>query len=148
MVRYQRRKSSALNWLMFFAIGGVVFGGLVLTLMHFKKKADEQDKAREATQAAAGKPDYVEMVKKVLKGRGQRFLARSDPKKVSAKKFDPPHEVIILHVKHCSEDAGNPPSSEEIVDTIFVIDGTKAEPVKLDRWDEAKERYGIAENPD
>jgi hypothetical protein len=149
MVYYQRR-SNILNWLAFFAIGAVVFTGLVLLLLYGKQyNAKQQSAAAEAENQQKQKQlDPITLVREELKkqyknnGQALDIVERTPGKETTSGTLK--KKVMIVRVRH--RPTGG--SDEDIKDEVFLVDGTKIFLTKWpDGWDEMKKKYELADEP-
>jgi hypothetical protein len=149
MVYYQRR-SNALNWLVFFAIGGLVFGGLVLLLLYGKQySAKQQSAAAEAeSQHKQKQMDPITLVREELKkqyknnGQALDIVERTPGKETESGTLK--KKVTIVRIRH--RPTGG--SDEDIKDEVFLVDGTKIFLAKWpDGWDDMKKKYELTDEP-
>lgn len=154
-IRY-RRRSNWIGWLVFFALGGAVFVGLLIALQFLKfeqarrdQRADEEVSKQQAKQLEPDKHirNYIKEEYKKL-GKGYEIVGLNPPKKVQSKLG--PREFVIARVQHKAT-SGDEGSDQPVMDQVFVIEymgnTIKIKVIKFEDWDMQKTQFGIEDEP-
>jgi hypothetical protein len=145
-----RRESNFLGCFMVVALGGALFGGLILALVYFRGKAEEKEKKAQANLPKTDHPTLGREPEAVVKEQLKKMYAKDGkalesrygmPKEVRSETSKRP--VVIILVEHREAGSEGPYTQE-----VFVLDRTKITKCAVKDWPKAKGNdFGIAEDP-